>query len=343
MMVKFAFLLLVTGLTFTTEAAAKSYYSDPYKVKPKIHFEGELRADVFLSETDVEDFKFKTFSLKDSYLKLSYQSAKNLRAVLKGKFYAYYDHSDHDFNSNFDFEKFIDEAYITIENRNGLPVVLVVGKQIIAYGQRFSQMPNLSNNATQDFNRIDEVFGFTAVLDRDDMKLFDKVELSFFENESGDLRIGKFNGAAIKLTKLISSKLKMTASFAQYKDDKVQKNFSTGLIYTDNTLTLWSEFYVYENKVDYPNSNYAGNIGVSKEYADDHRFSGQFEYVDENSKQYSLGYEYRLSPSSTLGAEIRFTDYIEVSEQDPATRSKPQPKDEASVHLIYKKHFGNNY
>ena len=96
-----------------------------------------------------------------------------------------------DFNSDFDLQKFIREAYIEIRNINNIPVAIIIGKQPITFGQNIQEMPGWANSPMRNLQELREVYGLTITLTKSALGLFDQIEYSLFEQESGDLSLGR--------------------------------------------------------------------------------------------------------------------------------------------------------
>lgn len=275
---------------------------------------------------------------EDTYLKMNYRASDSLRAAIIGRFYSIYDPYNKEFDSSFNFQRFISDAYIVVEKVANKNVAIVIGKHSMAYGQKIAQLPNNNKNITDSISELDEVIGLSVILNSDDMKIIDSAAVSVFEGGHGDLEVDDFDGIALRVSKTITDKIALSMSYAQYGYDdfdtgasRTSKNASIGILYAHNSWKFWSElFYLDENQV-YGQADYAATIGVSKDIAKRHKVSGSYEYINNEAVQYNLGYEFKYTDQAYFGTELRYRD-----QDDDVSNRIVSIKDDLSANLTFK-------
>lgn len=193
----------IMGLLST--APVMSY--DDYK-KEASEFDVSVSGDLLVGGTYDFDAEDGNFDLGESTITLSAGIRNKIRAVLTFKLEEMIESGDLKWNDDFDVEEFIKEAYIEIKNIGGIPMAVIVGKHQMAFGENVEEIPFPHlNPAHTDILEIDEVMGLTLRLDGV-LGLFDSLDISFFEQNEGDLELGEVNGFSVKLTKNLSSTLR---------------------------------------------------------------------------------------------------------------------------------------
>lgn len=114
-----------------------------------------------------------------------------------------------------DIEKVIEEAYIQIETDkiSGLPrAIITAGKQTMAFGQAFTELPMFRDNLLYNLNAEREMIGLTVTLPANFLKVVDTLAVSMYEAGAGDFKISDEKGVSIRASKALSEKLKLQAS-----------------------------------------------------------------------------------------------------------------------------------
>lgn len=334
-------ILMVWSFNFDTQAKQnyKNYYQpvEQKKSKGKFFWEGQFLVDLFITKDDGHSFIVNRAEFLDSYIKLTYQSSEKLKAILRGKFQGIYDFQTDEWTT-FKFADFLEDAYIIVSNVGGKPVTFVIGKQAVAYGHIVSQMPNFNNDLVNDLSYMSELFGFTFQLDVEDMKLFDKMEISVFENQNNDLAIGDITGASIRFTKMITEKFKVTASALRrgyddpFNNDLVEQRASIGAIYIDNDWSYWADVFAFKDVPFFPDSNKGFSAGVAKNFRKQ-RVSAIVESVDNYANSAGMGYDYFYNNTTTISSELRYFKY------DNDAKMRYGLSDELNISLIFRKKF----
>ena len=239
---------------------------------------------------------------------------------------------DYSFNVNkdFDMEAFVSKATITVQNINDHLTAVIVGKQIIPFGQRIANLPLPSSwdNPVEDIRLIRGVIGITAKLS--DLPilegLVDELELSVFESSTLDFSMEGGLGVAIRLTKTIESdelEHELSFSYAQKENNHVlwregtERRASLGIIsetpFTDDTF-VWAEGIHFENHPIYrAPKEWALSTGVVSKISSNTYLSGELTWANNFTKSYATGFWFNLhqkvGSQLLLGAEYRHTKY----------------------------------
>lgn len=212
-----------------------------------------------------------------------------------------------------DFEAFFRSAYIEIKEVGGQPIVFVVGKQSIPFGLDVNKMPSFYSDPT--FWTIDTnagVFGFTVRLEN--IPFFDLVEISGFESKGRDWSIGAVDGAAIKLHKSLTRRIKASASYlrrnnSDYVSRVPEDRMSVGLIFESGRWTTWVEGLHVTNNFFFPNMR-AGLVTGAARKMKKGEVIVQGTYLTNTLKQIGIGYKIPINSYITIGAETRYTEII---------------------------------
>lgn len=217
--------------------------------------------------------------------------------------------------ATFDYEKFIEEAYVelTYNEETATPVAVLIGKQAAAFGQQASRLPMFKDNLLYDLTRHEQVIGVSMKLEARFLEqVLGSLEVSVFENSQNDLKIGDAAGASIRLSKAITSKLKATASaMAIAKDNNynwsdAEKRLSLGVVY-DNGKGSWktyAEGVVFEGNTKYPNSNYGFQIGRAKQVGRGEVVI-EFSYLENVAKELAFAYNMPVGKNLVISPELR--------------------------------------
>lgn len=288
-------------------------------------FRIEVEGDINLNSTAGTESGSVT-NFNDSNVTLSVEYKDKIRAVITAQLEKFFQEKKLKAVDNFKLGEFIKEAYIEIREINGSPIALVIGKHQIAFGQNVEAMPNMDNNPNRNLQKIDEVMGITVDLTEGLFGIFDQVEVSVFETEAGDMKFGKMDGASIRLSKLITDSWLLTLSHAELGEER---RTSVGLIgeSEDGKLVGWVEATFFDGNEEYENSKVAITVGGMVKVHETTDLIVEYNYVDEEVSQIGVGVRTALTENLTLGAEVRYNNYVE--QKDDVT---------VGVNLTY--HFG---
>ena len=261
-------------------------------------------------------------NLDGSYVSLSAEWKDQVRMVLTGKVEEIFQNNKIEFNEDFDIESFVEEAYIEIREVGGSPVAIIVGKQPIPFGQNVQAMPMFANNPMGGLQEINEVFGLTVDLTEGLLGLFDQVELSAFETKAGDLEIGKIDGMSIRMSKMLTEQWLLTASHSQQGNNHLntgtERRTSLGLIgeTEDGSLVGWVEGILFSNNPEYPNSKFAITVGGQYQVAESTAIVVEYNFVQDEMHEIGAGVKTELTRNLSIGAEVRYRDYVTDREND---------------------------
>lgn len=110
-------------------------------------------------------------------------------------------------------EEFISEAQVIVKNVGGLPFAPIVGKGVVPFGQRYSHIPTHDNEGLSPrFLYEDQKFMVALQLDDRILQFIDKLEVAAFESDDRrDLRVGRIDGASVRIYKDIGETMSATA------------------------------------------------------------------------------------------------------------------------------------
>ena len=257
---------------------------------------------------------------KNVEILISQKLAENIRAVIKLEFERQLIKAGEEVSSEFDLEKAIEAAFIEIKNIGGTPTAIIVGKHVMAYGEKMSKMPIKEDSPLHNLNNEGTMIGVTLKLNKDFFGIFDSVEASLFETEKGDLQIGSVDGASVKLSKKITEKIRVHVSGlhkgngdndALEDDDRV----GVGVVYNDGTYTAFVEGHGLIHSSQYPDAKFAFQGGVSRELGPG-QIAMEASYIDNYLTQLGIGYNLYLTQNVTFGPEIRYTWYDEKQDKE---------------------------
>lgn len=259
----------------------------------------------------------RSANLNSSYVTLSGTFKDKIRAVITANLGQIFKDNKIELNDNFDLEEFIKEAYIEIRQVGGAPIAIIVGKQPMAFGQNVQSMPIFKNNPLADLQEIEEVMGVTVELSEGLFGLFDMAEVSAFETKGGDLEIGKLDGVSVRLSKMLTDQWLLTLSHAELGNSHLssghERRTSIGLIgeTQDGMLVGWVEGMYFSNNPKYPNANFGITAGGSIRVHETTDVIVEYTWIEKEVSQIALGVKTALTSNITVGAEVRYNNYVE--------------------------------
>jgi len=276
--------------------------------------ESWLNAEAYL----VSDFsvsKNKSGNYRDnlktanSYVMLTAQITSFIKARLTLELDKVFREHGHFSELDFDIESFVEEANIEIRFNDNQPIAIIVGKQPIAFGANFSQMPANYNGPFFEALRQRQVFGFTVELQ--DIFGLDVAEFSFFETKEGDLDIGTFDGGSFRLSKSLGENFYLSAS-AMYKGnkdtgDKHEHRANIGIVYMDATgLSVWAETLYAKNHPVFLDNEFGITSGASFPVGKG-KIIAEVTWLIDAFTQLAIGYNIPITKNVSAGVEVRYT------------------------------------
>lgn len=304
---------LITGLALTNPILAQDtgLLGDDFKVD----YYGEVNGN-YVSHPDYN------YNYTYAWLSLGVEWKNKVRAVITTSLTAVLEDNDIRLEDDFSLEEFITDAYIEIKEVGGAPVAIIVGKRSIPFANAVEAMPIFGNNPIGEQYDLDEVFGFSIRLDKGLFGMFDSAELSAFETEKGDLKIGDINGVSVKLSKQITQNIVVNAGQVFINDDAnpngAESKTTIGLITktNDGDLMGWVNGMLFSNNPQYPNSDFAITAGVKYQITGSTDVVVEMTYVESEVMQYAIGTNTALTSRITVGAEIRYNDYMDARDDE---------------------------
>lgn len=266
--------------------------------------------------TIVSNQNSNSTNLQDSYVELSHAWKDKVRSVIAIKLEEFFKDNEISFKDDFSLAEFIDEAYIEIREVNGTPIAIIIGKHQMAFGQNVQAMPVFAQNPTSPLQEIQKVFGLTVDLTEGLFGIFDQAEISVFETEDGDLKLGTIDGMSIRLSKMLTDNWLLTLSHAELGNGHLpsgnERKTSVGLIgeSMDGNLVGWIENTIFSDNPDYPNSDFSISAGVMVKVHDTTDVIVEYNYIERELSQIALGSRTGLTENLTLGIEVRYNNYI---------------------------------
>lgn len=313
-MKQFFLSLLVLCFVLSSSVFAEDYSTRAEDLGPALSVSAATYTD-FISNQPDEDLDLDTAKNK-TCIKITADLSENVRAHVLLKLIHYFkENGSTDVVNKTDLEKWLNQAYIEIHDIEGVPMAFIVGKHWVAFGANVNKMPTPENSPLFLDGLYDEVFGFTVSLE--EVPFFDLVEVSGFETEGGDLSIGDYYGASVRLTKDITDKLKAKVSHLHANNEDLDNTNSTsvGLIFADGTWTGWFEGIYLDGSKQYPDSGFGMTTGVSKKF-EAGTVAVEIAYIENSLIQYGIGFLFDIVENVQVAPEIRYNDYEDGREND---------------------------
>ena len=254
-----------------------------------------------------------------SWLSLGVEWRHKVRAVLTTNLTTLIENGDVRLENGFDIEEFITNAYIEVREVGGLPVAIIVGKRSIPFANAVEAMPVFGNNPLSEQFDIDEVFGFSVRLNEGFLGIFDGAEISAFETEEGDLSIGSINGVSVKLDTQLTDSISLGLGQVLIdRDGETESKTTIGLIgkSASGDLVGWINGMVFSNNPEYPGSDFAITAGAKFQFTGSTDVVVEMNYVEKEVMQYAVGANVDLTRRLTVGAEVRYNDYQDDSDDE---------------------------
>jgi hypothetical protein len=221
-------------------------------------------------------------------------------------------------NPEMTIEDFLKEAYIEIHNIGGQPVAFIFGKQNMAFSQQFFPMPFWVDGALYNLQVKNQVIGLTVRMDKQTLlNIFDKAELSWFENKPKDLSIGTMDGISLRLTKQLLKELQLTLSSFYAGNDYLPQEFhgetrqAVGLIYKNkaDTVNVYAEGMYFEHNQKYPNSDFGLTAGVVFRVDKITTVNLEYSLINDYLQQFAVAYRIALTKNISFAPEIMYWKY----------------------------------
>lgn len=280
-----------------------------------LQLDGRYTSDTFF--TDIPG-SAPNLNLNESFVSLSAAYKERIKLVLIANLGHLIETNDLSFNQNIDVEKFIRDAYIEIRNINDVPVAIVIGKHPITFGQNIQEMPGWANSPLRDLQEIREVYGVTITLTETLLGAFDQIDYSIFEQEKGDLSLGKLNGHNLRLTKYLNEQILMTIGLQSKENNDQSKNRQARLGFVgmnkSGKLLGWAEGIIFSNDPNHPESNFALTIGGSYQFVGTSKVVMEFNLIEKELIQLGLGVKTTVNNSLSAGVDLRFGRNLQTGE-----------------------------
>ena len=280
-----------------------------------LQIDGRYMSDTYFTHRSGSEPRI---NLNESFVSLSAAYQERIRLVLIANFGHLIDANNISFNDDFDVETFIRDAYIEIRNINNMPIAIIIGKHPITFGQNIQEMPGWANSPLRRLQEIREVYGLTVTLTKGLLGLFDQIDYSLFEQDRGDLKLGKLNGHNLRFTKYLNEQVLMTIGLQQREntDESKMRQARVGFVGMNKSGKLigWAEGMIFSNDPDYPNSNFALTMGASYQFAKNSKVVMEFNLIEKELIQLGLGVKTSVNNSLSAGVDVRVGQNLQSGE-----------------------------
>lgn len=276
----------------------------------------------YVSDTYFKEIPGKRpgLNLNESFISLSAAYQEKIKLVLIANLGQLIDTDNLSFNENLDVERFIRDAYIEIRNIKNIPVAIIIGKHPITFGQNIQEMPGWANSPMRKLQEIREVYGITITLTKSILGFFDQIDYSIFEQEKGDLSLGKLNGHNLRMSKYLNEQLLLTIGLQQKenKDETTNKQARVGLVGMTKSGKLigWAEGIIFSNDPTYPDSQFALTMGSSYEFVKNSKVVMEFNLIEKELVQLGLGVKTTMNNSLSAGLDLRLGKNLRTGEDE---------------------------
>ena len=240
-----------------------------------------------------------------------------------------------DFNSDFKWEDFIDNAYIEFREINGSPMAVVFGKRDLVFNlHEFTKVVPIPYTFWENYQARYDVIALTVKYD-------DQVELTIYEGENGeqgdnynegegdfDIEEGSL-GFLIRVTRELGPNTDLTASYNKQKNEHLgfsepEEKITTGVkIEINDRVSSWIEgMYILQNPPLGVNigdkGNWGTSFGLAYQVSEDLTFVGNYNHIEELTRELGLGFfmscffcSGQLKDQSQIKFQIYHSEYPE--------------------------------
>lgn len=291
-----------------------------------------MSADVNFDATGSKSKDYETSLRTEAVIKFEALLHQGIKAVIKTRLQ---DELMKDgvrgVNNSQNIDKFLEEAYITIETDkvSGLPrAVITAGKHEMAFGQGNTEIPMPRDSQLYNLAREREVVGLTVTLPTNYLKIADSIALSMYETAAGDLKISDSHGVSVKASKRLSAQLEAQVS-ALVKENagasEKEKRGSLGVVFTaaDGKYKVWAEGLVFEHNPSMADTRaYAAQLGGSYKIGPG-AIVIEYTQVENAGKEYVAAYNLPVSQALVISPMVKHTknDLTKVSDTQLGMRA----------------------
>ncbi len=330
---KFKNLLIISFMAYVCVAFSAEERSHPAQDEGLKTFTVRMNILIDIRKINIKDKGGDTDQTQfgNSGLALSADWENKVRAYAKANLshlFKYKNSNRIDFNEDFKIEDFIDNAYIEVHNINNSPVAVMAGKRDLIMGLHdITEVIPLPYTFWENFQLKYDVISLTV-------KLADKLEITLYEGENGDVGDqfndgeGDFNieeksvGVLFRVEYDIGP-ADMVIAYNKQKnehlgytkpEEKITLGFKTNL---SNKVSAYLEgMHLFENPplgVRIGDKGEGGfSTGVLVKLSDKTTLVGSYTNIDELTREYGLGllfHPFFGSPAFKENAEVRAQIY----------------------------------
>ncbi len=211
------------------------------------------------------------------------------------------------------FSQMLEEAFIVIETDkvSGLPrAIISFGKQLMAFGQGYNEIPLHEDTLLYELSRQAEVIGLTVELPNHFFKLVDSAAISVFESGEADFKISHEKGMSIQLKKNFSERMatEISALIKQNPgSDRLEKRGSVGFVFQnkEGSKKIWAEGIVTEYRPESENHTLGLQVGASQKWGPG-TIVVETEYIMNQATDLTMAYNLPIGSLFILSPEIRW-------------------------------------
>ncbi len=211
------------------------------------------------------------------------------------------------------FAEMLEEAFIQIETDkiSGLPrAVISFGKQLMAFGQGYNEIPLHEDTLLYELTRQADVIGLTVELPNHFFKMVDSAAISVFESGEADFKISHEKGMSVQLKKNFSERMaaQLSALIKQNPEsDHLEKRGSIGFVFQnkDGSKKVWAEGIVTEYRPETPNHTLGFQVGASQKLGRG-TIVIETEYIMNQAADLTIAYNLPVGSLFVLSPQIRW-------------------------------------
>ena len=297
----------------------------------------QILIDLRLLNLEEGPTKSNKADLRGPDLALSWEWRNQVRLFLKANLLHLFEYKNNniDFNSDFKFENFIDNAYIEFRNIEGNPFAVVLGKRdLVLNAQDITKAIPIPYSFWESYHNKYDVIALS-------IKYKDQIELTVYEGENGDRGDllnegqGDFNieeqsvGFLLKVTRDLNPSTQLTMAYNKQKNQHLslrehEQKVTVGVkVELSDKVSTWLEgMYLIENPplavLTGDKGNWGASVGLSYQVSDNLTLVGNYNHIDEVSEELGLGFfmscffcSGRLKDQSQLNFQIYRSEYPE--------------------------------
>ena len=281
----------------------------PSELNPDFTVRMQIILDLRKIYIDDDTGSTNQIDARGSSFSLTADWRNQVRVFLKANlshFFEYENTNKVDFNKNFKFEDFIDNAYIEFREIDDTPMAVIFGKRDLVFNMHeFTQVVPIPYTFWENYQARYDVIALT-------IKYADEVEFTIYEGENGEQGdnfnegLGDFDieedslGFLVRVSRDLSPSVALTASYNRQKNKHLgykrpEEKITTGFkIEINDRVSSWVEgMFILKNP---PlalrlgdKGKWGASLGLSYDISEDLTLVGSYNHIDELTRELGLG------------------------------------------------------